>query len=399
MKILILTEVFAPMLGGQEKILLEICRGLQRNGHTVRVVSGPVRPDASLSPLPPEGIHVDYYTLDATGQIATSNASDGPVQTLNGALRDFQTDVVSAHISPGIGFLLKLTAKSLQNIPIAASLHAGFEALPNATGAIGYGLNRADAISAVSAATLRSVVGLVPSIANKAQVIYNGLSPSSHQIDPFLASDSDESPGLEKEDPYLVFSGRIVPEKGLATLLVSISLLAPTFPNIRLRIVGDGPHRFALESFATTLGIAKNCDFVGWKSAHETVRIAGGAIAAVVPSIWAEPFGLVALEATSAGVPVIASRVGGLPELIRHRRNGLLVIPGCPFNLAVAIETILKDPLAAAEMGARGRLVGKTFSSDSMIENYERLFTSAIKHRANALTTAASLADTGSSNL
>lgn len=387
MRILILTEVFAPMLGGQEKILLEICEGLQRNGHHVRVVSGPVRADASISPLPPDGIHVDYYTLDATGQIATSNATDGPVQTLNNALRDFQPDVVSAHISPGIAFLLKLAAKSLENIPIAASLHAGFEALPNATGALGYGLNRADAISAVSAATLRSVVGLMPSIAPKAQVIYNGLSPCTQPLD--LTPVNHSNP-VAQSSSYFVFSGRIVPEKGLATLLVSVSLLTPSFPEIVLRIIGDGPHRFALESLANTLGIAKNCDFVGWKSTAETERIASGAIAAIVPSIWAEPFGLVALEATAAGVAVIASRVGGLPEIVRHRHNGLLVIPGCPFNLAVAIETILKDPALAAEMGERGRQVAKKFSPESMIENYERLFALAIDHRANELAIQAS---------
>ena len=157
-----------------------------------------------------------------------------------------------------------------------------------------------------------------------------------------------------------------------------------------MRIIGDGPHRFALESLAHTLGIGKNCDFVGWKSTAETERIASGAIAAIVPSIWAEPFGLVALEATAAGVPVIASRVGGLPEIIRHRHNGLLVIPGCPFNLAVAIETMLKDPALAAEMGERGRQVAKTFSPESMIENYERLFALAIDHRASELAIQAS---------
>ncbi len=384
MKILIVTEVFEPMLGGQEKILVELCKGLQKNGHSVRVVSGPVRPDASVSPLPPEGIHVDYYTLNTAGQIATSNAIDGPVQTLNAALQDFQPDVISAHISPGIAFLLKLTEKANQNIPIAASLHAGFEALPNATGALGYGLQRADAISAVSAATLRSVIGLLPDVASKARVIYNGLSPSS-QI-PVGETRTGQSEPVSKEIPYLVFSGRIVPEKGLATLLTSIALLVPTFPEIRLKIVGDGPYQFALRSLADTLGITNNCDFVGWKSTDETEQIASGAIAAIVPSIWAEPFGLVALEATAAGVPVIASRVGGLPEIIRHRHNGLLVIPGCPFSLAVAIETILKDPAMAAEMGERGRIAGKAFSPEKMIQDYEDLFSAAVTRRASMLT-------------
>src|SRR5690606_20495241 len=95
-------------------------------------------------------------------------------------------------------------------------------------------------------------------------------------------------------------------------------------PTARLRVVGEGPERPALEALARSLGLDGAVSFRGWVSPADVEHELADAWAQVVPSLWAEPLGLIALEAIVRGVPVIASAAGGLGEIVEHGRSGLL---------------------------------------------------------------------------
>ncbi|HEV2047277.1 MAG TPA: glycosyltransferase family 4 protein [Chthoniobacterales bacterium] len=136
-------------------------------------------------------------------------------------------------------------------------------------------------------------------------------------------------PGLQfrrqpAADPVFVFCGRLDREKGVDLLLRAFAPLHSAFPSARLRIIGRGPLRPHLEAVAGALGLTNAVEFYGWLSPREIETKLCDAWALVVPSVWAEPLGLVAIEAIVRGVPVIASATGGLAEVVQERVSGLL---------------------------------------------------------------------------
>jgi glycosyltransferase involved in cell wall biosynthesis len=138
----------------------------------------------------------------------------------------------------------------------------------------------------------------------------------------------------------IVFVGRIVSEKGVEVLLHAFSR-----QNVakQLIIIGEGPKLKEMQSTASDLGIADRVFYTGYLPPDKIRDYIVSAEVVVVPSIWEEPLGLVAMEAFACGVPVVASRVGGLPEVVKTHENGLLVPPGDIEMLASTIVRLLSD--------------------------------------------------------
>lgn len=147
---------------------------------------------------------------------------------------------------------------------------------------------------------------------------------------------------VNRDHKQVLFVGRLDAEKGVHVLIDAIGRLAR--PRPALRIVGDGPERAALEKQASEQGIAAR--FEGSLTPAEVARAMAQAGVLVVPSVYQEPLGLVALEGMATGALVIASASGGLQESVSSGQNGWLAIPGDPPSLADAISealTVLSD--------------------------------------------------------
>lgn len=144
--------------------------------------------------------------------------------------------------------------------------------------------------------------------------------------------------------PTFLFCGRLDAEKGVDLLIRAFARLTTEFPTARLRLAGQGPERPKLERLADTLGVGSRAEFLGWRSPRDLEPLLAEAWASVVPSLWAEPQGLVALEAMVRRVPVIASSAGGLGEIVEHGVSGLLFPNGD--------ETALLDRLRAIASGS-----------------------------------------------
>ena len=142
---------------------------------------------------------------------------------------------------------------------------------------------------------------------------------------------------------YFIYAGRLSPEKGVEVLLA-----AAAEANVHVVIAGDGPLRASLEMRFPA------ADFRGHLDASGLQGLLAGARAAVVPSVCLENAPMSVLEAMSAGVPVIVSSIGGIPELVRDGVEGLLVPAGQVSVLAVALRTLADDAALSSEMGARG---------------------------------------------
>ncbi len=158
------------------------------------------------------------------------------------------------------------------------------------------------------------------------------LLPAAHVSPSYV-----RTPGAQ---PVFVFVGRLSREKGAHTLIRAFARTRGAMPDAQLRIVGDGEQRPPLEQLVASLGLDRAVVFLGALSLPEVERELGSAWASVAPSLWAEPLGLVAVEAVIRGVPVIASARGGLAEVVEHGRSGLLFPNGDELALAGCLEQI-----------------------------------------------------------
>jgi glycosyltransferase involved in cell wall biosynthesis len=140
--------------------------------------------------------------------------------------------------------------------------------------------------------------------------------------------------------PSFLFLGRLDREKGVDTLVEAFARLRSRVGDVTLRIVGRGPLRAKLEALVRELRVADAVTFVGWCEPRDVEAELARAWAIVAPSRWAEPFGLVAVEAMVRGVPAIVSAHGGFAETVEHGVSGLHVPPDDPRALAAAMEEV-----------------------------------------------------------
>jgi glycosyltransferase involved in cell wall biosynthesis len=159
--------------------------------------------------------------------------------------------------------------------------------------------------------------------------------------------------------PQFVFAGRLAREKGVEILLRALAQVRGDGLDARLRLVGDGPLRAALERLAGDLDLGEAVEFAGWVPPEQVEAQLADAWALVAPSLWAEPLGLTAVEALVRGIPVIATEPGGFAETVEPGVSGLLVPSGDPSALADALAAVASggafpDGLPA-EVAARAR--------------------------------------------
>jgi glycosyltransferase involved in cell wall biosynthesis len=139
----------------------------------------------------------------------------------------------------------------------------------------------------------------------------------------------------------IAFVGRLVTEKGIWTLVEALSRLSVP---AELNIVGEGPLLSAVRDVVERAALPTRVNLLGYLPPERIREILVRSGMLVAPSTWQEPLGLVVLEAMACGVPVVASSVGGIPEMVQHDENGLLVEPGDPDALARAMNLVLGDP-------------------------------------------------------
>ena len=199
---------------------------------------------------------------------------------------------------------------------------------------------------------------LVNSLAVEREIRARSLPVQRIEIVPNGVDGETFSPGCDwpADDGYVLFIGRLVPQKGAALLLHAFSVVIHRYPESRLVIAGDGELELFLKRVTRYLGISHRVSFVSWQTGRELVEVYRRAQFAVIPSYY-EPFGLVALEAMACGRPVIASRTGGLKEIIIDGVNGYLVPIGDHLQLAQRMVKLIGDAEHRRSMGeaARGR--------------------------------------------
>lgn len=222
-------------------------------------------------------------------------------------------------------------------------------------------LSQADAVTCVSRFLARSLQEQVPS-SPEPEVIYNGIDFSYWKQEATSCRDSLKN---------VVSVGALKSVKGHDVLIRAFADVVDVHPTAHLILAGDGPKRDEYENLTNSLGLNDHIRFAGWQDANGVRTLLGGASLFVFPS-RNEGFGIALLEAMAAGLPVVASNVGGIPEVV-HGANALLVPPRSPSALAEAISKGLADDEWRKNAVQQSKEKAAIFDWDHAITQYERV--------------------------
>jgi glycosyltransferase involved in cell wall biosynthesis len=181
--------------------------------------------------------------------------------------------------------------------------------------------------------------------------------------------------GLDQNGNVVGFVGWLLPIKGPEYLLKAMQYIWQEYPETSLVFVGKGDLDLDLRAQALQVSANGRVKFLGWREDVDEIMPVFDML--VLPSLN-EGMGRVLVEAMAAGKPVVASRVGGIPDLVRHGETGYLVPPADVEALADGIKKILDDPERAWEMGQQGKEYCRQFSLEAMIEKLDDLYSDLI---------------------
>lgn len=346
-------------VGGAEKHLLWLGGGQAARGHEVHVVW--LKGQGSLTGAFEEaGMQVHHVGFDGAGQLLAA------VNGLVALLRRLAPDLVHTHLlkADALGAL----AAPRAGVPaLVASKHNDERALLKLPVGLIHGwlTRRVRRVIALSDHVARFVArhGRVP--LSRITRIYYGIDPAGLQPRRSRAEVRAEL-GLDEDTPLLVCVGRLAPQKDHPTLLAALARLPA---EVTLLVVGgdpfgDGEPR--LKALADELGLGARCRFLGIR--HDVPDLLGASDLFVLPSLW-EGLGLVFLEAMAVRLPIVASTVSAIPEVVDDGVSGWLVPPGDPDALAAALTDALADPADRAARGTAGHMrLLELFALEPMIE-------------------------------
>jgi glycosyltransferase involved in cell wall biosynthesis len=187
----------------------------------------------------------------------------------------------------------------------------------------------------------------------KTQVIYNGVDINTFR--PLNKQESRTRLGLPKNRKIILSVRRLVYKNGLGTLIESVPKVAKEHPDVLFVVAGKGPSRKLIEDRIKELGISRNIILAGFVPDEILPVYYDAADIFILPSASGEGLPLVLLEAMACGVPVIATAVGGTPEILKNMKNGVLVPPINPKAMAEATSKLLSEQKLATTLGEEAR--------------------------------------------
>ena len=362
MRVMFWSAVHWPHIGGVQELANNLLPALQERGHRFVVVSDQDSPD-----LPEQEEHhgVRIVRFPLSGSLRDIDQLARIRRHIHELKREFSPEL---HHTVALGttdFYYQITAR-FRPAPRLVSLFGQWPPLYDRF--LGSILSTADWVVCDSDHSQEYARRLVPDTASHSSVIHNAI-----RIPPQEPAPPSWHP------PTLLYLGRLSPEKGVDLALEALSLLREEHPDARLIIAGDGPERERLEQQAHDLALSGAVCFKGWVPQEAIPSLLNQVVLLVLPS-RSDSFPLAGLQAASMQRPIVATRVGGLAELILNHQTGLLVETEDPSALAGAIASLLDDPEETILMGkaARKRALAE-FRFEKLVDAYEMVYHKAVR--------------------
>jgi len=362
MKILFYSSEFWPSIGGRSIFAANLLSALSERGHQIVVITleKDSRQSAECHYRDLLLYRVPFWSTFRDCKIDEWIAARKRVAGLK---RSFEPDLIHIHgFDPSI-VLFHLETAKVYSAPMLLTLTEEFPDQVMESEFLGRTLRSADWITAKAAAVLSQARRNVPEITPRSSVVHNGIDRSSL---------SPNVPCFNA--PKLLCLGRLTRQKGFDVALGALATITGRFPTVRMVIAGDGNDRAQLERQVAELGLREVVDFIGWVAPDKVLDLINSATIVLLPSRW-EGLPSVALQASMMARPVLATSVGGLPEVVVHGETGLLIPVEDTAALAEAIVFLLEHPQEAIQMGETGRRrVQDVFNWQRCVDAYDDLY-------------------------
>lgn len=387
MNIGILTWEFPPrIVGGIARHCNGLARALAHKGHNVHVVTL----DFPGAPIYEELNGIKVYR--ASTELGHPNFLTWAFlfnhfleKKLAGVSRNVDFDVV--HVHDWLTGFAGISFKHQMQKPLISTIHGTeigrAQGLHNPDSLTIDGIEwwttyEANKIIVTSASMKAEIQGHFHLPPEKIEIVPNGIDTKRYNASVDQSAVKGRY-GVHPDEKLVLCVGRLVPQKGIEYLIRAVSRIAERYPEAKFIIVGEGWLRGHLEYIARSTGHQWKITFTGWVPDQELIALLNSADALVVPSIY-EPFGIVALEGMAAGVPVVASDVGGLAEIVEHEHTGILAYSRSPESIAWAVGRVLSDPDHSKEMVQNAQeMVQKTYSWEAIAMKTAKIYKEVVR--------------------
>lgn len=294
------------------------------------------------------------------------------------------THLIHAHFAYVAGFVATYISKNI-NKPFIVTLH-GYDAAivpeinygilldPKLRRIVKYVLDEAEIIITVSEDLKRRALTL-GNYQNKIQVIYHGINPEKFKFTKRGRREIRSKYGIEEEDVVIFTLSYHVARKNIPMLIETFKDVVSIRNNVKLMIGGEGPETSKLKNLTRKLKIEKSVIFTGTIKEREKVKYYSAADIFALTSLY-EGFGIVLIEAMSTKLPIVATQVGGIPEVVSNNETGLLVPVKSKEKLANALLELIDNKELRSIFGENGRKrVLKYFTFEKMISNHLNIYT------------------------
>jgi len=339
-RVLVVSGIWPPDIGGPASHAPELAGFLCRRGHSVQVVTTAAAPPAQ------EAYDVAWVSRKLPAGVRHIGVVGAIYRRARRAEVVYATSMTRrTAIGAALArrpLVLKLTADEAYERERRSGRFSGdLDAFQRYRGGFRVRVLRVTRDLAVR----RAVHVFTPSVYLRDLVLRWGIPAERVTVNPNPAPEVPQLPQREElrrelgmDGPTLAFAGRLMAAKALDVALQALQRV----PGVSLVVVGDGPDRVTLERLTAELGLGMRVRFLGGRLRDDVLRTLSAADAALLSSRW-ENFPHLVVEALAVGTPVIATAVGGVPEVVRDGENGLLVPAGDPDALAAAIRRLVED--------------------------------------------------------
>jgi glycosyltransferase involved in cell wall biosynthesis len=364
-------------IGGPSLHVILLSSGLRPLGYETRLVVGKESPrEGNMLPLAAEK-NVVCESMVGLGREIAPLSDLRALAGLHRLMRAWHPAIVHTHTAKA-GVLGRIAARTA-GVPTVVHTYHGHVLrgyFSPATTALFRWLETrlattADALVAVSESVKQDLVALGIAPAGRIRVIPVGLD-LAHLAEGLPRGRLRTEAGIPQGAPFVGMVGRLVPIKDVPTFLRAARIVAEALPEARFALVGDGEERPALEALCRELGLDGKATFFGWRRDLAAVY---GDLDVVVNASRNEGTPVALIEALAAAKPVVATRVGGTPDVLGEGERGRLVPPGDPESLARAVLETLEGSEASRRRAQAGRdYVLKRHSSDRLVRDVDALY-------------------------